>query len=493
MNFLIIFSLNCLGADAVLISASTKSDAPVELAGEAVRQKGRVVAVGAVGLNLPRRPYYFKEAEFVVSMSYGPGRYDAMYEERGQDYPPAYVRWTEQRNMQAVLGLMGAGRLELAPLISHRFQIEEAERAYAMIEAGTAPYLGILLEYPDPVARKPQPTIEMKAAPAKGKINYACLGAGGFGRAVILPTLAQIPGLHPKILCAGGAAASSQAGEKQGFDLVTTDESAVFADPGVRAVFILTRHDLHAAQVLKALEAGQAAFVEKPLCLTLDELSGLESRISHLESPLLMVGFNRRFSPAARQVREFMAGVNQPLTLSIRFNAGDIPAEHWTQDEQQGGGRILGEACHAIDLATYLTGAVPVRVFAECVGGPQAGRITMDQAAITLRHANGSISTILYTAGGDRAFPKERAEVFGGGQTAVIEDFREVITVAKGKTQRRKSAAQDKGHRAELRAFADALLKGTAAPISWAELKAVSAAAILAVQSLREGCPFEII
>jgi len=426
-------------------------------------------------------------------MSYGPGRYDAMYEERGQDYPPAYVRWTEQRNMQAVLGLMGAGRLELAPLISHRFQIEEAERAYAMIEAGTAPYLGILLEYPDPVARKPQPTIEMKAAPAKGKINYACLGAGGFGRAVILPTLAQIPGLHPKILCAGGAAASSQAGEKQGFDLVTTDESAVFADPGVRAVFILTRHDLHAAQVLKALEAGQAAFVEKPLCLTLDELSGLESRISHLESPLLMVGFNRRFSPAARQVREFMAGVNQPLTLSIRFNAGDIPAEHWTQDEQQGGGRILGEACHAIDLATYLTGAVPVRVFAECVGGPQAGRITMDQAAITLRHANGSISTILYTAGGDRAFPKERAEVFGGGQTAVIEDFREVITVAKGKTQRRKSAAQDKGHRAELRAFADALLKGTAAPISWAELKAVSAAAILAVQSLREGCPFEII
>lgn len=479
-----------LGADAVLITASTKSDAPVELAGEAVRQKGRVVAVGAVGLNLPRRPYYFKEAEFVVSMSYGPGRYDPLYEERGQDYPAAYVRWTEQRNMQAVLDLMAAGRLNLAPLISHRFKIEEAEKAYDLIESGREPYLGIVLEYPDTAARKPEPSIELRATAATGKVSYACLGAGGFGRAVILPALRKIPGLHPRILCAAGAAASAQAGEKQGFDILTTDEDMVFKDPEVRAVFILTRHNLHAPQVLKALQSGKSVFVEKPLCLTLDELAAIESA---LQPSLLMVGFNRRFSPSARTVKAFFADVQQPLTLAIRFNAGEIPADHWTQDDQAGGGRIIGEACHAMDLATYLTGSLPVRVFAECVGGPQAGPITHDQAAITLRHANGSISSILYTAGGDRAFPKERVEVFGGGRTAVIEDFHEVITVAGGKTRRQRASGQDKGHQAELQAFAEALTRGGPAPIAWAELKAVTAASIFAVQSLREGCPIDFL
>ncbi|MBU1910424.1 MAG: alcohol dehydrogenase, partial [Verrucomicrobia bacterium] len=216
------------------------------------------------------------------------------------------------------------------------------------------------------------------------------------------------------------------------------------------------------------------------------------STINHQPS-LLMVGFNRRFSPSARTVKAFFADVQQPLTLAIRFNAGEIPADHWTQDDQAGGGRIIGEACHAMDLATYLTGSLPVRVFAECVGGPQAGPITHDQAAITLRHANGSISSILYTAGGDRAFPKERVEVFGGGRTAVIEDFHEVITVAGGKTRRQRASGQDKGHQAELQAFAEALTRGGPAPIAWAELKAVTAASIFAVQSLREGCPIDFL
>jgi predicted dehydrogenase len=482
-----------LGADAVLITASTKSDGPVELAGEAVRQKGRVVAVGAVGLNLPRRPYYFKEAELVVSCSYGPGRYDPDYEERGHDYPAAHVRWTEQRNMQAVLDLMAAGRLNLAPLISHRFAIAEAEAAYRLVETGSEPYLGIVLEYPPAEARPVERRIELRSVPAAGRMGVGCLGAGNFARMVLLPAI-QKADLHPRIICSASGLSAVHSGEKLGFEAATADEDEVFRDPGVAAVFILTRHDQHAAQVIKGLRAGKHIFVEKPLALTTEELADIESALVSAPEPrpLLMVGFNRRFSPAAAQVKQFFASVKAPLTVSIRFNAGPIPEEHWTQDESIGGGRIIGEACHAIDLATFLIGSPPVRVFAESVGGPDAPVITDDQCFITLRHADGSVSSIAYLAGGDKAFPKERVEVLGGGRLAVIEDFREVVTSKGGKIKKSRGWQQDKGHQSEVAEFARVLAEGGASPIAWEELRAVSLASILAVRSIREGVPFEI-
>jgi predicted dehydrogenase/threonine dehydrogenase-like Zn-dependent dehydrogenase len=483
-----------LGADAVLITASTPSDAPVELAGEAVRKKGRIVAVGAVGLNLPRRPYYFKEAEFVVSCSYGPGRYDPEYEERGRDYPAAYVRWTEQRNMQAVLDLMGAGRLDVSPLISHRFKIERAEEAYRLMDEGKEPCIGVVIEYPDAtaIARR----IELKATPVQGRIGAGCIGAGNFARGVILPNLVKNGAFHPRILCSAGGLSAASTGAKLGFDVVTTDENQVIADPDVQAVFILTRHDQHAAQVVKALQAGKHVFVEKPLALTETELAHVEealySALGTRRSALLMVGFNRRFSPAAQAVRAFFAGVGQPLTVSIRFNAGEIPPDHWTQDEQTGGGRIIGEACHAMDLATFLAGSPPVRVFAESIGGAGAKAVTDDQCFITLRHANGSVSSIAYLAGGDRAYPKERVEVLGGGRLAVMDDFREITTCVDGRARKARVGRQDKGHCAELDAFAQALQQGAPSPIPWAELRAVTLTALRTVSSLREGIPFEI-
>jgi predicted dehydrogenase/threonine dehydrogenase-like Zn-dependent dehydrogenase len=483
-----------LGADAVLLTASTKSDGPVALAGEAVRPKGRVVAVGAVGLHLPRRPYYFKEAEFVVSCSYGPGRYDPEYEERGHDYPAAYVRWTEQRNMQAVLDLMGAGQLDLSPLITHRFPIAEAESAYRLIETNREPYVAIVLDYPAPHARPLERRIELRVSPARGKVGIGCLGAGNFARMVLLPAIQRVEKLRPRILCSASGLTAVHSGQKLGFEAATADENEVFQDADVQAVFILTRHDQHARQVIQGLHAGKHVFVEKPLALTIEEVEEIEAALQAAPEPkpLLMVGFNRRFSPAAVRVKEFFAAVHGPRTVSIRFNAGAIPTEHWTQDENVGGGRIIGEACHAIDLATFLTGSPPVRVFAESVGGPNAPAVTDDQCFITLRHANGSVSSIAYLAGGDKAFPKERVEVLGGGRLAVIDDFREVITSSGGKAKKSRAWQQDKGHREEVAAFARALVEGGASPITWEELRAVSLASILAVRSIREGVPLEI-
>ena len=485
-----------LGVDAVLITASTKSQGPINLAANAVRQKGRVVLVGVVGLELDRRPFYFKEVEFVVSCSYGPGRYDPSYEDHGHDYPPAYVRWTEQRNIQAVLDLMGSGKLDVAPFISHRFPIEQAEDAYHLIETGKEPYLGVLLTYPD-IANEQRldRRVELKSlgqAPS-GKIAYGFIGVGNFARMVLAPTVSKVPQFYPKLICSAGGLSATNTGTKLGFEAAVTDEDSVFNDPEIKAVFVVTRHEQHATQVLKAIRAGKHVFVEKPLALNLEDIADIEAVLSQADpSPIVMVGFNRRFSPAARRVKEFFASIASPRTVSVRFNTGEIPAEHWTHDLEVGGGRIIGEACHGIDLATYLVGSPPVRVFAESVGGPTSPGITDDQCFITLRHADGSVSSIAYLSGGDKAFPKERIEVFGGGAVGVIEDFREVILCRNGRTHRQKYRGQDKGHAAEIEAFAQAVSSGGDWPISWEDLRAVSVASILAVRSIREGVAFEV-
>jgi len=481
-----------LGADAVIITASTKSNGPIELASQAVRQKGRVVLVGVIGLELDRRPFYFKEAEFVVSCSYGPGRYDADYEDHGRDYPAAYVRWTEQRNIQAVLDMMGSGKLDVTPLISHRISIDEAERAYQIIDQGTEPYLGMVLQYSGDESETASRQVEFKpAASADGKHSIGVMGAGNFARMVLVPAIQKSGRFHLKTICsAGGTSAAHTAGET-GFETAATDEDLVFDDSSIDTVFSITQHHRHAGQVLRALAAGKNVFVEKPLCMTVEELDEIESLLVDQESPpVLMVGFNRRFSPAAKRVKDFYSKISAPIAVTIRFNAGAIPADHWTQSDEEGGGRIVGEACHAIDLATYLTGSLPVRVFAESIGGENAPTISDDQCMITLRHANGSISTIAYLSGGDKAFPKERVEVFGGGQVAVIDDFRAVTTCAAGKTTTEK-LRQDKGHDEEVAAFARALDAEGEGPITWPELRAVTLASLLAVRSLREGMPLD--
>jgi predicted dehydrogenase len=331
----------------------------------------------------------------------------------------------------------------------------------------------------------------LRAAAPGGQVGIGCLGAGNFARLVLLPALKKCTRLHPRILCSAGGLSAAHAGRKLGFDAVTADEDEVLRDPGVGAVFIATRHDQHAGQVLRALRAGKHVFVEKPLALRIEELAEIEEVLRD-GGPVLMVGFNRRFSPAAMQVKEFFARIDAPLTVSVRFNAGEVPPEHWAQDEDVGGGRIIGEACHALDLATFLTGSPPVRVFAESVGGPHAPAVTDDQCFITLRHANGSISSIGYLAGGDRAFAKERVEVLGGGQVAVIEDFRTVVTCAGGKARKRRAWHQDKGHRAEVEAFARLLAEGGPSLIPWEEVRSVGLASLLAVRSIREGVHFDI-
>jgi predicted dehydrogenase/threonine dehydrogenase-like Zn-dependent dehydrogenase len=480
------------GADAVLLTAATSSNGPVELAGDAVRAKGRVVVVGVVGMTLPRQPYYLKEVEFIISCSYGPGRYDVDYEQRGHDYPIGYVRWTEQRNMQAILDLFSERKLDIKPLITHRFTVEEAEQAYDIIKSGSQPYLGILLKYPQ---REIQPhrCIEVHAKPACGDLTIGCVGAGNFGRGVLLPAIRRIDHIQLRTLASAGGLSAATTATNLGFCHVATDEQEIFRDRAINTVFILTRHNQHATQVISSLRSGKHTFVEKPLATTVEDLYKIETTLMELgeKSPLLMVGFNRRFSPAALAVKQFFASVRTPLTVSVRFNAGYLPPDHWAQDEVVGGGRIIGEACHAIDLATYLVGSPAVRVFADSVGGANAPLICDDQCFITLRHANGSISNVAYLSGGDKEFPKERIEVFGGGRLAIIDDFREVVLSVGGK-QTRKGWTQDKGHTAEIAAFAQAIRTGGEWPIPWTELRATTLASILAIRSLREGMPLEL-
>ncbi len=486
---------NGAGADAVLITASTKSNGPIELAAGAVRKRGRVVLVGVVGLELDRRPFFFKEAEFVVSCSYGPGRYDPTYEDMGRDYPIAYVRWTEQRNIEAVLQMMGSGRLNVEPLISHRFKIDEAESAYRMIKDGTEPFLGVVLNYDAEASPESGPTIELRSKiNSSGAARVGVLGAGNFARMVLIPRIVANSTLTPVVLCSAGGVSAAHSGKKHGFQRATTDENEVLNADDVDVVFSITQHHLHASHVNKAIDAGKHVFVEKPLCMSVDELQTIDEAVARKADamPVVMVGYNRRFAPLAQQMKAAFAATSAPLTTSFRFNAGSIPSDHWTQSDELGGGRIIGEACHAIDFVTWLTGSLPVRVYAESIGGPTAPKITDDQCFITVRHANGSVSNIAYLAGGDKACPKERVEVFGGGATAILDDFSVLTTYRRGKKTVAKGR-QDKGHAAEVDAFAAAVAGKTGPPIPWPELRATTLAAILAVQSLREGVPFEIL
>ncbi len=478
---------NGRGADAVVICAATSSDDPVALAGELARDRARIVAVGAVGMNLPRRPYYDKELVFLQSRSYGPGRYDPTYEERGVDYPAGYVRWTEQRNLESFLEAVASGAVDVKRLITHRFPIEKAEDAYRLISGESGePFLGVVLTYS--AKGEPATNVELRgpeaAAAAHDRVGLAFVGAGAFATGVLVPAFSKVTGAKLASVASARGVSSRHLADKFRFARATSDLDAQLADPAVDAVVIATRHHLHAAQAIAALNAGKHVFVEKPLALNenaLAELLAARERAGRL----LMVGFNRRFSPLARELEKRLSCRKTPLVLHYRINAGPIAPESWVKDPAVGGGRIVGEACHMVDLVSFLCGAVPVRVYAERAGQSD------DDVSITLRLSDGSVATIDYVATGDPAYPKERLEVLGDGAVATLDDFR-TLDFAKGRRQRMTSLLKDKGHAAEAVAFVEAVKRGGPPPISYESLAATTRSTFAALESLATGLPVTV-
>jgi predicted dehydrogenase len=478
------------GVDAVLIAASTTSNQPVELAAEVCRQKGRIVLVGVAGLAIPRPPFFEKELEFTVSHSLGAGRSDTAYEDKGVDYPIGYARWTAKRNMETVLETMSNGMLPVEKLTTHRFPIERAPEAYDLMMSGGESLLGVLLTYDRASASPLKRRLTLSARPAQTQTTgVSVIGAGNFARLVLLPELQSLGDIALRGVCSAKGMSAEHTGRKAGFAFAATDPDEVFADRDTSAVFVLTRHDLHADLVIRALSAGKHVFVEKPLCITPEELQNIAGCIEALgeESPMLMVGFNRRFAPATERIRSHFAGVS-PLAVTFRFAVPELPREMWVHDRDVGGGRIVGEACHAIDTCVAITGSAPARVFAESSGSAGAGDPLDDRVFITIRHENGSISNISYQAGGDRTGPTERIEVFGGGRTAVVEGW-DRIELWAGNRRTTAGGNKDKGHKAEVGKFIKACRDGGAWPISWFDLYGTTWASLMAVRSLREGRP----
>ncbi|GAB4421751.1 MAG: bi-domain-containing oxidoreductase [Anaerolineales bacterium] len=472
------------GFDAVIICADAASNDPVELAGEIARDKGKVVATGAVGLNIPRNIYFKKELSFVNSRSYGPGRYDPVYEEAGVDYPIGYVRWTEGRNLESIVELMSAGKLDVKPLISHRFPIDEAVTAYDIITGKQQePFLGVILTYPGAKSHMQSVRIEFRtpATPRTSHVALGVLGAGLFANATLLPVIKKVDGIELVGIASAGGLHAQHAAKKFGFAYAASSDEELINDPEINTVAVLTRHASHTDLVMKALEAGKHVFVEKPLAINSDQLAAISERITHHAS-LLTVGFNRRFAPLAKTLASRLAERTEPLHAHYRVNAGYIPLDHWTQNPAIGGGRIIGEGCHFIDFITFLVGAAPVSVSAVAL--PDNGKYREDNVSMTFTFPDGSIGVVDYLANGDKSFPKERVEVFCGGQIAVLDDFRRLEMVKDGRKQAIKSA-QDKGWKDEWISFAKAICEGGAPPIPYEQLIGVTQASFAAVESVR--------
>ena len=485
------------GADAVLITAASDSNQPIELAGQISRVKGRVVVVGSTGLKIPRQTFYTRELALKISMSYGPGRYDPEYEERGHDYPFGYVRWTEQRNIEAFLQLISEGTVNVAGLITHRFPVADAERAYELI-AGSAsnvrePHLGVLLQYdPEPELKR---EIEL-SGPAlvsqrpEDQVRIGVIGAGNYLRAVVLPQFKSAGAEFCSIATASGISARD-VGNKFGFARAVSDADTVISDPEVNLVVIGTRHDLHAELARRALERGLHVFVEKPLALGDNELDGL-LEVAAGAAGRFMVGFNRRFSPLAAKAKDFFAGRRAPLSILYRVNAGRVPRDHWTQDSREGGGRIVGEVCHFVDLLQYWTEAPPVSVFAEAIAGSNPEIVSDDSVFITVRFADGSNGCIAYLAEGDKTLLKERVEIFGEGKVFVLDDFRNAQLYKNGREEILKLRSQDKGQAEEAKAVCKMVLQGGPSPIALEELAATTRATFRIKDSLRSGQPQKV-
>jgi predicted dehydrogenase/threonine dehydrogenase-like Zn-dependent dehydrogenase len=459
------------GVDAVLITASTSSNEPVHQAALMCRKRGRIVLIGVAGLELSRADFYEKELSFQVSCSYGPGRYDPTYEDRGVDYPVGFVRWTEQRNFEAVLDMLADGRVDAKPLVTHRYEIGDAPKAYDLVSGGE-PSLGILLQYPGDAAKSPErrvainPSAGQSVAAGSHATGLSVIGAGNYATAVLIPAF-KAAGARLRSVASRAGVSGLHAGRKFGFEETTTDVDAALRDPETGAVVIATRHDTHAALACRALAAGKHVFVEKPLAMNLAELANIETAISSAVAkgfrPVVAVGFNRRFSPHVEKMKALLATTKEPKAFVMTVNAGAIPAEHWIQGDA-GGGRIIGEACHFIDLLRFLADS---RIESHSI--TRMDSRTGDSATITLTFADGSVGTILYYANGSKSFPKERLEVFARGAILQLDNFRRLRGFGWPGFKTLKSWRQDKGQVHLARAFLRSI-EGDAPPIPLDEL-----------------------
>lgn len=465
-----------LGVDGVIIAASTASNDPVHHAARMCRKRGRIVLVGVTGLHLSRADFYEKELTFQVSCSYGPGRYDPEYEVRGNDYPIGYVRWTEQRNFEAVLEMLADGRLNVRKLISHRFPLEKAGDAYALISGGQ-PCLGVIFEYgPDGTNQAEalkRRTIRLARPPAKrgGRPTLGFIGAGEFAARFLMP-LMRDAGARLKSVASLNGTGAANAARKFGFEEATTDLDAMLGDDELDTIVIATPHDTHAALVCRALRAGKNVFVEKPLAVTAEQLAEIEESYhagARSHRAILMVGFNRRFAPQVRTIKSLLAAAAEPKAFIMTVNAGASPDQHWLADRESSGGRIIGEACHFIDLLRFLAAAPVTGVQVASMGGSDPHRDDA-QVSFTLSFSDGSIGTVHYLANGHRSFAKERLEVFCGGRVLQLENFRRLTGYGWLGFSRQRLWRQDKGHRAEIDTFLGALCNGGAEPIPFAEL-----------------------
>jgi len=475
-----------IGVDGVIITASTKSNDPVTEAARMSRKRGRIIMVGVTGLELNRADFYEKELSFQVSCSYGPGRYDSDYEEDGQDYPIGFVRWTEQRNFEAVLDMMACKKIDVRPLITHRFEFENAPQAYQLLSDDKSA-LGILLDYKHDIDSRHIETLQIEqfeqlSSEATNPV-VGFIGAGNYASRILIPAFKSAKaGLHT--VASSGGVSSVVEGKRLGIANATTDVESIFVDYTINTIAIATRHNTHAELTIKALNAGKHIFVEKPLALTHDELNSVQTAHQKSNSHL-MVGFNRRFAPQIQTMKKLLDATSEPKAFSFMMNAGNIPAEHWTQDLDVGGGRIIGEACHMIDLMRFLAGSKITDIQARCMGKNSSTEVTEDKAVITLSFEDGSLGTIHYFANGGSSFPKERIEAFAAGGTLQIDNFIKMKGFNWPGFKKQNLIRQDKGQSACVSAFVEAIKNGEPTPIKADELFEVSKATIEAAQTMR--------
>ena len=475
------------GVDAIIITAGTDSLDPINLAGKLCRKKGRVVVVGAVPTGFSRENYYKKELELRMSCSYGPGRYDVNYEEKGGDYPIGYVRWTENRNMQAFLEMVSEGKLNLGFITTHIFDFKDALKAYQIIIEKSEPYTGILLKYDIEKEVKSVVILNEKQKYVKGIPNVGFIGAGSFAQKFLLPNVKKSANMIGVATATGNSARNIA--QKYGFEYATGNADDIIQDKNINTVFIATRHNLHYEYVLKALKAGKNVFVEKPLCMNESELQEIVKVYNSINStnsknpitPILMVGFNRRFSPLISKLKNTFTPSSAPYAITYRINAGFIPKEHWTQDKEIGGGRIIGEVCHFIDLAMFLADAKIISISANVMD--DASNL-MDTLTINLKFENGSIAAISYFSNGPKSLSKEYLEIFCSGTTAIIDDFRE-LRIYGEKVKRKKLLTQDKGHKNEVELFLKAIKQGKPAPIPFEEIYLSTLATFRIIESIQ--------
>lgn len=484
---------NGVGADGVLITASAKDDQIVHQSAQMSRKRGRIILVGVVNLNINRSDFYEKELTFQVSCSYGPGRYDSKYENANQDYPLGFVRWTEQRNFEAVLNSMSAGTLKVDELISERIDVAQADKAYEMLTDDPSK-MALILNYPSKgsqlnssvTLKKPENAVKVYS-----NVVVGVIGAGNFAKMTMLPVLKNA-GARLKTIADIDGVTGTHSAKKFGFENATNNYKSLLADDRINTVFITTRHDLHARMVIEALKAGKNVHVEKPLCLNKQELAEIESVYRDCKSQHLFVGFNRRFSPHAEKIKALVSSRTAPLCMSWTVNAGDIPADVWIQDPQVGGGRIIGEGCHWIDFMSYLAGSSVSSVFAMMVGKDTSEQVKTDKMIITVSFSDGSIGVLQYLANGSKSYPKETFQLFCQGKVLKLDNFRKLIGYGFKGFKKMNLWAQDKGHKKQFTELVKVISKGGEPLISFDEIKNVTLASFAAMESAQSNCKISL-